>query len=98
MADGLVLEFEGFGLEKYKEVSAALGIDLETGGGAPDGQLFHAAGAKEGGVVVFEVWRSKDDQARFMEERLGKALNESGVAGPPQRMEWIDLAAYFSLD
>lgn len=77
MADGLILEFDGFGVGKYKGVSEALGVDVQTGGGAPEGQLFHAAGAKEGGWVVFEVWRSRDDQSRFMEERLGKALRES---------------------
>lgn len=97
MADGLILEFEGIGVEKYKEVSDALGVNMETGEGAPEGQLFHGAGAKEGGLVVFEIWRSKEDQARFMEERLGKALQESGVTGPPSRMEWLDLTAYFNL-
>ena len=98
MADGLILEFEGFGVEKYKEVSEALGIDLETGEGAPEGQLFHAAGAKEGGWVVLEVWRSQEDQQRFMDERLGRALQECGITGPPSRMEWLDLAAYITLE
>lgn len=97
MADGLILEFDGFGVEKYNEVSAALGIDPETMEGAPAGQLFHAAGGKEGGWVVFEVWRSQADQKRFMDERLGKALQECGVTGPPSRMEWLDLATYFAI-
>lgn len=97
MAEGLILEFEGFGAETYWKVSEALGVNVETGEGAPEGQLFHAGGAKEGGWVVLEVWRSKEDQARFMEERLAKALQENGVTGPPSRVEWLDLAAFFSL-
>ena len=98
MADGLILEFDGFGVEKYKEVTAALGIDVESGEGAPEGQLFHAAGGKEGGWVVLEVWRSQEDQKRFMDQRLGKAMQECGITGPPSRMEWLDLAAYYAME
>ncbi|MDX6598054.1 MAG: hypothetical protein QOE87_1941, partial [Gaiellales bacterium] len=28
--------------------------------------------------------------------RLGRALQEGGITGPPSRAEWIDLAAYRS--
>ena len=98
MAEGLILEFEGFGVEKYKEVNAALGVDFDTGEGVPEGQQFHCGAAKEGGWVVFEVWRSKGDQERFMNERLGKALQDSGVTDPPSRMEWLDIAGYFKVD
>jgi hypothetical protein len=98
MADGLILEFEGFGVEKYKQAKAALGVDFDTGEGAPEGQTFHCGAAKEGGWVVFEIWRSKADQERFMQERLGKALQESGVTEPPSRMEWLDVASYYKFD
>lgn len=98
MADGLILEFEGFGIEKYKQVNTALGVNFDTGEGAPEGQIFHCGAAKAGGLVVFEIWRSKEDQERFMQERLGKALQESGVTDPPSRMEWLEVAATYSLD
>jgi hypothetical protein len=99
MADGLILEFEGFGVEGYRAVNEALGIDMETGAGEwPPGMLFHAGGAKDGGWVVFEIWRSRDDQGRFMQDRLGPALKEGGVTDPPSRIEWLDLAAYHSLE
>lgn len=97
MAVGLILEFEGFGAETYWKVSETLGVNVEIGEGAPEGQLFHCGGGKEGGWVVFEIWRSKEDQERFMEERLGKALQENGVTGPPSRVEWLDVAASFNL-
>ena len=45
-----------------------------------------------------EVWRSQEDQKRFMDERLGKALQECGITGPPSRMEWLDLAAYLTME
>jgi hypothetical protein len=94
MAAGLILEFDGFGIETYERVNERLGIDMESGEGDwPQGLLFHTAGAKPGGWVVLEVWDSQEDQERFMAERLGRALEEGGVEGPPSRAEWLDLAA-----
>jgi hypothetical protein len=95
MADGLILEFDGVGRAEYDAVNAALGFDpVAAAGHAPAGLLYHAGGAKAGGGwVVFEVWASKADQARFMEERLGRALQEGGITAPPSRVEWLELAA-----
>jgi hypothetical protein len=98
MAKGLILEFDGFGVETYERVSERLGIDMASGeGNWPAGLLFHTGGAKPGGWVVFEVWASQEDQERFMAERLGQALKEGGVEQPPSRIEWLDLAAYHNL-
>lgn len=98
MAEGLILEFEGVGQEQYAVVNGHLGIDMESGQGDwPAGLLFHAGAIKPGGLVVFEVWESKGDQERFMNERLGQALQEGGIDGPPSRVEWLALAAYHTL-
>ena len=98
MAEGLILEFEGFGKETYDAVNANLGIDQETGTGDwPAGLIFHAGGATPGGWVVFEVWESKEAQGAFMAGRLGAALHDAGVDGPPARAEWLELAAHQSL-
>ncbi len=97
MAEGLILEFDELGRERYAAVSQRLGIDMAAGTGDwPAGLLFHAGGEKAGGFVVFEVWASRADQDRFMSERLGRALQESGVTSPPVRMEWLDIAAHWS--
>jgi hypothetical protein len=95
MADGLILEFEGFGADTYEQVNELLGIDMASGEGDwPAGLLAHTGGAKEGGWVVFEVWSSRADQERFLAERLGPALAEAGVEGPPARLEWIEISAH----
>ena len=97
MAVGLILEFEGVGREQYDAVNGHLGIDQGSGQGDwPVGLEFHAGGARPGGWVVFEVWESKEAQERFMNERLGRALQEGGITGPPARMEWLELAAHNS--
>jgi hypothetical protein len=41
-----------------------------------------------------EVWESQQAQGRFMENRLGQALQEGGISGPRSRVEWLDLAAH----
>jgi hypothetical protein len=98
MAEGLILEFDGVGRSDYDAVNAQLGLDPETGAGDwPPGLLFHSGGAKPGGWVVFEVWDSKASQARFMNERLGAALQAGGIEGPPARVEWLELAAWRNL-
>ena len=94
MADALILEFDGFGADTYERVNKELGIDMASGEGDwPDGLVSHAGAAKDGGFLVFEVWRSKADQERFMEERLGAALQAGGAEAPPSRLEWLDLTA-----
>jgi hypothetical protein len=95
MAQGVILEFDGIGLGEYERVNDLLGMNMETGEGDwPDGLLFHSGGAKPGGWVVFEVWESQADQEAWMAGRLGRALGEGGVEGPPTRVEWLDLAAH----
>ena len=82
MADGLILEFDGFGIEKYEEVNGLLGIDMDSGAGDwPAGMLAHTGGAKDGGWVVFEVWASQADQEGFMQID-SPALAEAGIEGP----------------
>lgn len=99
MADGLILEFDGFGVERYQQVNGLLNMDVETGGGDwPAGMLTHTGGAKDGGWVVFEVWSSRADQERFLTDRLGPALAQAGIEGPPARMEWIEVSGHIVRD
>ena len=94
---GLILEFDGVGRAQYDAVNAEVGIDMDSGEGDwPPGLLFHAGAAKPGGWLVFEVWESRDAQGRFMNEPLGRALQDGGITDPPSRVEWLELAAYHS--
>ncbi len=96
MADALILEFDGVGREEYEAVNKVLGIDMSTGtGNWPEGLVMHSAGAtRDGGWVVYEVWDSVEAQERFMNERLGPALQQGGITDPPSRADWVDLHAH----
>lgn len=73
-----------------------LGIDPESGAGWPDGLIHHTGAEKPGGLVVFEVWESQDDQERFVAQRLKPALDAAGVTTQPTRVEWLSVAAHAS--
>jgi hypothetical protein len=99
MAEALILEFTGdLHEDQYWAVDKTLGIDMVAGtGDFPDGLEFHAAGfAEDGRFVVYEVWGSREAQAHFMETRLGAALSENEVPGPPT-VTWIPLLAHHSI-
>jgi hypothetical protein len=100
MADALILEFDGIGKAEYHAVSGKLGLDDGhwTQTAAPEGLVAHIAGEKPGGLVVIEVWESRAAQEKFMNERLGKALQEGGVTSAPSRVEWMPVEHYEHLE
>jgi hypothetical protein len=84
MAEGLILEFAGSTLATYRAVSEKLGMDTTNPKADwPAGLRFHAAGSTGAGFLVFEVWDSRDAQDRFMQTRLGPALQ---AGGSPQHL------------
>ena len=90
----LILEFEGVTTKEYDAVNAVLGIDPATGSGEwPDGLQVHAAGLNEAGHLVVTRSGTPEHQARFMKGRLGAALAEGGIEGPPSCVTWIELVA-----
>ena len=93
MAEILILEFSAEGaLDLYKKVSSRMGLDPSTGSGDwPNGQLSHTAGIDGNDVIVMELWESKDDQEKFMTNRLGPALQAENVPAP-RRVAWFSEA------
>jgi hypothetical protein len=90
MAAGLILRFAGKSRADYDAVNEKLNINMNAGSGDwPEGLLSHAAGEADGALYVIEVWESREAQGRFMESRLGRALQEGGVTGMPE-ITWVD--------
>ena len=54
-------------------------------GGLPAGQLYHAAGPTEGGMLIVAVWDSKESADRFVGEVLMPSMPVAGgFSGQPQ--------------
>ena len=51
---------------------------------SPEGLIVHSAGQGEQGYYVYDVWESREAFERFMEEKLGPALEEV-MGGPAAR-------------
>jgi hypothetical protein len=95
MAVGVIIEFSGVDKTKYDAVNNQLGLDPGSGSGDwPKGMVCHTGGTNEAGdIVVTEVWDSKEDQAAFMESRLGPAFGEVGVP-QPSRITWFNVHGF----
>lgn len=84
MAYAIVHHFPGGTKEQYDKVLAAVHPE---GGGLPAGQIFHAAGASEGGFTVMAVHDSKESWEQFRDQILMPKMQqgiEGGLVGPPQ--------------
>lgn len=93
MSELLVLEFSAPNVvELYRTVSRLLDVDPSTGAGDwPEPLETHVAGVAGDDLIVVEVWESKEIQAKFMQDRLGPALQQAN-APAPSRVEWFSLA------
>jgi hypothetical protein len=67
--------------DQYRATVAA----VHPQGGLPEGQLYHAAGPADGGMLIVVVWDSKESADRFLSETLLPAIPlEGGVSGRPE--------------
>jgi hypothetical protein len=78
MAIGLRVKFADGTAEQYEAVNDQMGVE----GNPPDGLIFHAAGPIDGGWGVIDFWESRDHFDRFLESRLGPAIQELGDQAP----------------
>jgi hypothetical protein len=58
---------------------------VHPAGGLPHGQIYHAAGPTEGGMLIAAVWDSKESADRFLSEVLMASMPvEGGFTGQPE--------------
>jgi hypothetical protein len=54
-------------------------------GGLPDGQIYHAAGPTDGGILIAAVWETKERSDRFIHDTLMASMPiEGGFVGRPE--------------
>jgi heme-degrading monooxygenase HmoA len=76
MAVVLRMDVPGGTVEQYNQVNDALGISGDDT--APDGLILHVAGKTDDGILIVDVWESKEKVDRFF-EKAGPALHDAGV-------------------
>jgi hypothetical protein len=84
MAYGVVHHFPGGTKEQYE---ASLAAVHPAKGTLPQGQIFHAAGASDGGWTIVAIHSSKASWEQFRDSVLMPKLQQGvagGFAGPPQ--------------
>jgi hypothetical protein len=77
MAVVLVLEAPGATTAQYDRVNEILGITGDDD--APDGLISHTAGATDDGVLVVDLWESREAAQAFFLGGLGDALAAAGM-------------------
>jgi hypothetical protein len=83
MPVAMLVEFPGSTLQQYDKVMQI----LQLGDKPPTGSFFHSAGQTEGGLRVVDVWESQQAFDKFVQDKLGKALQEAGLK-PPKVTAW----------
>jgi hypothetical protein len=78
MAILMMMESPQGTIEEYERTNEILGIRSDED--APEGLIQHVAASDGNGLLIADIWESTEAFERFY-ERLGPALEESGVAG-----------------
>jgi hypothetical protein len=75
MAVGMLMAGEGVTKETYEQVTEKMfGSYPMNNADAPDGLIVHSAGQGEQGWYIYDIWESKEDFERFMQEKLMPAM------------------------
>jgi heme-degrading monooxygenase HmoA len=78
MAVMMIMEAPEGTTEEYDRTNEIMGLHGDED--APDGLVHHVAASDGNGLVIVDVWESEEAFGRFYEQRLGPALEQSGVA------------------
>ena len=79
MATTVFMEWDGVSQDDYDSFMHSLALDNDP----PTGLVLHAAGPKEGGWRVIELWEGQENFEGFMEVRLVPAAQKAGLSAQP---------------
>jgi len=69
--------------------------DVKWESNVPDGAKFHVAWFASDGLHVLDLWDSKADFERFMQDRLAAGIQRAGIQGQP-KVEYSEAHAIFA--
>lgn len=80
MAVTMVLDLPSVNQEQYSMLMREAGLPVDRSSTLPPGLLVHVASATEQGWRLVDVWKSEQDFARFLKEKLAGSLQSVGLA------------------
>jgi hypothetical protein len=91
VAVAIVMDFKGATLDQYDKVIGLMHLTPESKG--PAGSLFHWVAATPGGIVVTDVWKTREEFEKFAREQIGPHTQAAGFPAPPE-LTFYDLHSY----
>jgi quinol monooxygenase YgiN len=89
MAVAVIFEASGVTQAQYEQVRD----EVAPGNRRPPGMRHHVAGPTDNGWYVVEVWESQEILDRFVQEKLGQALQNAGITVQPRIMQVANVMA-----
>jgi hypothetical protein len=83
MAVTMFLEIPGATTEQYDQLNEAMGIHGPDD--EPDGLISHVCATADGGLMIFDVWRSQEDLNDFLQNRVGPTAQSLGLPASDPR-------------
>ncbi|GAA4028772.1 hypothetical protein GCM10023063_08040 [Arthrobacter methylotrophus] len=93
MAVAVSMEFNGATLAQYDEVIKKMG--LTPGGPGPAGSISHWVSATENGMLVTDIWKSRELYEAFAKDQIGPFTVEAGFPDAP-KVTYYDVHSYFT--
>jgi hypothetical protein len=93
MATAIVMEFTGATLAQYDQVIQKMG--LTPGGPSPAGAISHWVAATDDGIVVTDVWQTRELYDAFAKDQIGPFSVEAGFPDAP-KLTYYDVHNYFT--
>jgi hypothetical protein len=93
MPVAVIMEFNGATLEQYDQVIEKMG--LTKGGPAPAGALSHWVARTDYGILVTDLWKSRELYDAFARDQIGPYSAEAGIPERP-KITYYDAYNYFT--
>ncbi|MFF2316533.1 hypothetical protein ACFVTE_09710 [Arthrobacter sp. NPDC058097] len=93
MAVAVIMEFKGATLAQYDQVIEKM--NLTKGGPGPAGALGHWVAATDDGLLVTDLWQSREQYEAFARDQIGPYSAEAGIPEQP-KVTYLDVHNYFT--
>ncbi|WP_427017587.1 hypothetical protein ACQCSX_02925 [Pseudarthrobacter sp. P1] len=93
MPVAIIMEFNGATLAQYDEVIQKMG--LTPGGPGPACAISHWVAATDAGILVTDVWQTRELYDAFAQDQIGPFSTEAGIPEPPT-LTYHELHNYFT--